>query len=223
MKKGIAIVACALIISLCACSSLAETQDLLIRPLDVDNGYWVEVYQDYLDYRSEYNGFAVLADFDLDGKPELLALSGEWAHVGIEGCFVKYDGNDFIVYNDIVLLGSDEQLALTVDRSGNFGWYSIAEYAGTGLFSTTISKVYFSDNMEFSKEIWLSTGGEWNDDMTESNTSYYIGDREVSYEDYRTEDVKRKQLKTLFVLDPYGYLYPDNWNDAISQYSVILQ
>lgn len=224
MNKIVVIVACAILIALCAYSGVAETQDLLIRPQDVDNGYWVEIYQEYLDSMSEYNGIAALADFDLDGKPELLALSGEWAHIGIEGCFVKYDGNDYIVYkDDIALLGSDEQLALTVDRSGNFGWYSISEYAGTGLFSSTISKVNFSDDMEFSKETWLSSGGEWNDDMTESNTSYYIGDREVSYEDYRKEDVKRKQLKTLFVLDPYSFMYPDNWNDAVSQYSVVLQ
>lgn len=221
MKRVFLIMLCFVLISQCFIVSIAESQDLLISPQDVADGYWVDAYQYYLDNISDYNGYAVLADFDLDGEPELLALSEEWAHVGIAGCFVKYNGNEYIVYEDIVLLGSDEQLALTIDDRDNFGWYSISEYAGTGLFSSTISKVHFSGTMEFSEEKWLSSGGEWNDDMTESNTTYYIGDQEVSYEQYRKEDVKRKQLKTLFVLDPFNYMYPDNWYDAISQYSVI--
>lgn len=221
MKKINAIVACAIMLALCGFSGEAETKDLLIRPQDVDDGYWVEVYQDYLDYMSEYNGIAALADFDLDGKPELLALSGEWVHVGLAGCFVKYDDNNYIVHEDLALIGVDEQLALTVDGNGNYGWYSISENAGAGLFSNTISRVHFSESMELSEEKWLSSWGEWNDDMTESNTTYYIGDQEVSYEQYRKEDVKRKQLRTLFVLDPWNFLYPDSWYDATSQYSVI--
>ena len=221
MRKIIMMIVCAVLVALCGLTGVAETQDLLICPQDADNGYWVEVYQDYLDYMGEYNGIAALADFDLDGKPELLALSGEWVHVGLAGCFVKYDGNDYTVYEDLALIGVDEQLALTVDGDGNFGWYSISENAGTGLFSSAISKVHVSEDMEFSREKWLSSWGEWNDDMTESSTTYYIGDQEVSYEQYRKEDVKRKQLRTLFVLDPWSFKYPDNWYDAISQYSVL--
>lgn len=221
MKKVFAILACITMVIFVAVSGIAETQDLLIRPQDVDNGYWIEVYQDYLDNISEYNGIAALADFDLDGKPELLALSGEWVHVGLAGCFVKYDGSDYIVYEDIALIGVDEQLALTVDENGDYGWYSISENAGAGLFSSAINRVQFSESMEFSEKEWLSSWGEWNDDMTESNTTYYIGDQEVSYEQYRKEDVKRKQLRTLFVLDPWNFMYPDSWYDAMSQYSVI--
>ena len=221
MKKTFAFFACTIMVILCSICGVAETQDLLVRPQDVDGGYWIGVYKDFLDNISEYNGIAALADFDLDGKPELLALSGEWVHVGLAGCFVKYDGSDFIVYEDIALIGVDEQLALTVDGNGHYGWYSISENAGAGLFSSAISRVKFSESMELSEEKWLSSWGEWNDDMTESNTTYYIGDQEVSYEQYRKEDVTRKQLRTLFVLDPWNFMYPDSWYDTTSQYSVI--
>lgn len=223
MNKTITILVCAIMVFLYSFSCFAETQDMLTRSQDIDNGYWVEVYKDYLDSISKYNGIAALADFDLDGKPELLALSGEWVHVGLSGCFVKYDGDDYIVYEDFALIGVDEQLALTIDGNGNYGWYSNSEYVGGGGFSNTISKIQFSERMEYSEEKWLSSWGNWNDDMTPSNISYYIGEQEVTYEQYRKEDIRRKQLKTLFVLDPWKYLYPNNWNNAISQYSVILK
>ena len=184
-----------------------------------DDDDWLEIYQRYIDNYSNYRGYAALADFDLDGNPELMALDDDWPHMGVEGCIVKYDGNRYIVYeDDIALIGVDDQLALTVDSNGIYKWYRLGSYTGMGDTYTSINALTFSDNMEMMETNWLSTVQDYNDEMTEFVMSYFIQGEEVSYEEYRSEEIKWEQLTVLFVLDPSDYKYPDNWYSANSQF-----
>ena len=206
------------IISLDFVGIMAEASSTLQRPVDVDNGSYVDAYRYYLDNKSPHNGFAILADFDLDGKPELLALSDQWSHSGIECCYVKYAGNSYIVFEGTYLYDMAGSLYLILEN-GSYAWYKSTSYASTGLYDKSINRITFSSDMRPAETIRFGLYG----DMDNGTEEYLIGSRNVSKNEYDQEEAKWNSTNKLITLDPYDFAYPSAWNNAINQYSVILK
>ena len=219
MKRKMSVACCVLLLIASAMNMLgvmALAAPSFQRPIDVDGGSWVDAYRYYMDNMSPYKGYAVLADFDLDGKPELLALEGEWSHAGAAGCFVKYTGSQYIVYKDSSLFVWDDQLHLVLDN-GSYVWYKSSSYASTGYYGSYVSRLSFSGNMKLSESKWFEMHG----DMDEGTEAYQIGSRGVSWNEYNQEEAKWNRMNKLLTLDPASFSYPSGWNNAANLYSVI--
>ena len=206
------------IVSLDSVGIMAEASSTLQRPVDVDNGSYVDAYRYYLDNKSPHNGFAILVDFDLDGKPELLALSDQWSHSGTPCCYVKYTGNSYIVFEGTYLYDMAGSLYLILEN-GSYAWYKSRSYASTGLYDKSINRITFSSNMRPTETIRFGLYG----DMDNGTEEYLIGSRNVSKNEYNQEEAKWNSINKLLTLDPYDFAYPSAWNSAINQYSVIIK
>ncbi len=203
MKRKMSVACCVLLLIASAMNMLgvmALAAPSFQRPIDVDGGSWVDAYRYYMDNMSPYKGYAVLADFDLDGKPELLALEGEWSHAGAAGCFVKYTGSQYIVYKDSSLFVWDDQLHLVLDN-GSYVWYKSSSYASTGYYGSYVSRLSFSGNMKLSESKWFEMHG----DMDEGTEAYQIGSRGVSWNEYNQEEAKWNRMNKLLTLDPASF------------------
>lgn len=227
-KSKVIILIVALVVFLCAGAiSLAEEVQ---RPIDVDNGRWVDLYADYLYEHFDYwyDGLnlprVALLDLDLDSVPEMLALTefGRWYNGGY---IVKITENDIVEYYSPELIDMSCTLALAIDKDGNYGWYQEAFQAGTGLQNTTVRRLSVTSEMEPILEDWFSYSTEeiYNEDTDEYemvNTGYTVGGNTVDYDTYRKEEIKRRQLRVLYTVSD-GYPFPDEWETAINEYSVI--
>ena len=74
-------------------------------------------------------------------------------------------------------------------------------------------------------EDWFSYDAEevWNDDIENYEivvTGYRVGGNVVDYDTYRKEEIKRRQLRVLYTVSD-GYRFPDEWDTAVNEYSVI--
>ena len=196
----------------------AHATTMLQRPKDMDDGYWVDAYRYYMENISAYKGYAVLADFDLDGAPELLALDEQWPHAGVDGCFVKYTGSNYVVYEEYGIFLEDDTLYLT-QENGGYAWYMSSSYAGTGLYCTSVSRLSFSERMQISENKWFELSGN----MDKGTEEYSIGSRNVSKREYDQEEAKWNSITKLFTLVPADYPYPRAWDNAVNQYSVTSQ
>lgn len=193
-----------------------QASSSLQRPQDVDNGSYVNAYRKYMEDVSKYKGFAVLADFDLDGAPELLALSDQWNYSGAACCYVKYTGNNFIVHEDTYLYDLEGSLYLT-QENGSYVWYKSHSYANTGIYDSSIRKLTFNSNMKPTEEIRFGLSGNTN----EGRESYQIGSTTVTKSQYDQESAKWDSVTKLCELDPKNFKYPADWDKAASQYSVV--
>lgn len=195
---------------------MAVDASSLQRPVDVDNGYWVDAYKRYMDNYSEYKGCAVLVDFDFDGIPELLALQENWAHMGADGCIVKYTGSQYKVCNFQAFFFWDDKLCLIKQNDG-YAWYLSRSLTYGGDTNAWVSKLNISENLTLSETKWFSHHYSINN----SDQSYFIGSKSVSRSEYEQEEAKWNGMTKLFIADLISYPYPSSWNDAVNQYSVI--
>ena len=213
-----------------SCAGTVSLAEEVQRPIDVDNGRWVDLYADYLYEHFDYwyDGLnlprVTLLDLDLDSVPEMLVLTefGRWSNGGY---IIKITDNDIIEYYSPDLIDMDCTLALAVDREGNYGWYQEAFQAGTGLLNTTVRRLSVTSEMEPIFEDWFSYDAEevWNDDIENYEivvTGYRVGGNVVDYDTYRKEEIKRRQLRVLYTVSD-GYRFPDEWDTAVNEYSVI--
>ena len=223
---------CVTLIALLCVAAHAEIEEEVIRPLDVDGGYWVEAYADFLDTHHYYwegdytmdDPFIRLVDIDLDGIPELMAKT-EWGRWYDSGLIVKITDEGIIEYYSPELFECDSNLALCIDSDGNFGWYEETFSAGTGLQYTTVNRISITPEMEIIHDEWFSYGTEqvFNEetgDVDFVNIGYRVYGQDVDYDTYRLEEIKRRQLRVLFSNDRW-YCYPQDWETAINEYSVV--
>jgi len=167
------------------------------RPIDVDNGKWVELYEQYIydNFDYWYDGYnlprVLLLDLDLDAIPELLVFSdmqGRWYYGGY---IVKINGEEVIEYYSPELIDISCTLALAEDNEGNYGWYEEAFQAGTGLQNTTVRRLNVSSDMQPILEDWFSYSSEevYNEETEEYemvNTGYTVKGKSVDYDTYCT-------------------------------------
>ncbi|MBR2571005.1 MAG: hypothetical protein IKE30_02595 [Clostridia bacterium] len=196
-----------------------KARELLVRPVDVDDEYWTAAYADYLDFWTEYNGYAFVADFDLDSAPEMLVLSDEWAHVGIDGCFVRFTGKDYVQYQ--VTLGSDEILLLAADSNDSLAWYTIESYASQGFATSGFNRLIFTEKMRPVRDPWIVT--EY--DIDTDTQAWYVNGKDVGRNKYRQELAKIRELTILAKFsihdDTFTYTDSESWDAIVSQYTVL--
>lgn len=213
------------------CAGIVSLAEEVQRPIDVDNGRWVDLYADYLYEHFDYwyDGYnlprVTLLDLDLDSVPEMLVLT-EWGRWYNGGYIIKMTENDIVEYYSPELIDMSCTLALAVDKDGNYGWYQEAYWAAQGWVGTKVNRFSVTSEMEPIFEEWFSYDSEeeWNEETHEYGervvTGYKVGGKEVDYDTYRKEEIKRRQLRVLYTVSD-GYPFPDEWETAINEYSVI--
>lgn len=210
-----------------AADSAIKTEDVMIQPCAIDDGYLVELYESYINSSGNTYIAVSLVDLDLNGIPELVGIT-DWAHVGLFGEIVTYDpeSKDLCIYEEAATcFGMETKLSLCVDGDGNIRWYENSSYAGCGMTSHVFNTVLFDSNMDMITEEWI---GEFSQEVWDETTqeytypeTYRVYGQEVGEDTYRKEDAKRRRLTVLYTYDPLRYNYPDDWYDACQQYSVI--
>ena len=106
-------------------------------------------------------------------------------------------------------------------------WIKKEETEYKGEVFLDYSKFIFSKGEGISDVPWLSMYSQydyWEIEIptdTDYTRMYYIYGEEVSYEEYRKEDMKRRKMDYIVTVQLCGYEYPDDWNDACSQYSIL--
>lgn len=229
--KKLAAVMCLMLAVGCCSTAMAEVGQEVVRPVDVDSGYWVNAYSDYIEAHSYYwtgdtsstDPFIKFADIDLDGIPELFALT-EWGRWSNSGWVVKITSAGVVEFYSDELFQSTSNIALCVDDDGNYGWYEETFSAGTGLQYTTVNRLSVNTNMEIVHHEWFRYGTEqvFNEetgDVDFVNTGYWVEGQQVEYDVYRKEEIKRHRLRVLYSNDTW-FSYPQDWDAAINEYCV---
>lgn len=219
-----------IVVLLCGVS-VAEESDAVVRPIDVDGGYIVEAYEDYLYSAGIEYPYVQLLDLDLDGLPELVIIE-EWGRWYDGGRIVKIspaseDPSSLYTQEhfDEELFPCSIKLALCADKNGDCAWYAEDFNAGTGLSRTTVSTLMLTEDLDPVIEEWFASGNEelFDEETGEiyyEKTGYYVHGEEVDYDTYRLEEIKRRQMKVLFSSDEW-YEFPQRWQDAVNTYSVL--
>lgn len=216
------------VVILCSVTLTAygESNNSMLPVAQLDNGYWVNAYKDYLDYNygDAYIASAELLDVDLDGQPELVIID-EWGRWDCNGRIVKITESETIVYEDVSLFGASITLSLCLDADGNACWYEKEFSAGTGLQVETIRKVEFTESMEPIRVDWLTYTSEQMDDPETGfaivPTGYYVYGESVDYETYRREDLKRRQLVPIYTAEICSHSYPEAWEKMVENAAVL--
>lgn len=216
----------ALILEICLVSiavSYAETETMMLSPAEVDGGRWTNIYYEYLEARSSDVQNILLADLDIDGRPELIVLN-EWGRWNDSGWIVKATEDSIIEYYSPELFPSGWTLALCLDTDGNYAWYESDFSASTGLQYTAVNRLRVTPEMEIVRSEWLGYSTEQipNEETGEIelvNTGYYVEGERVEFDTYRLEEIKRLRLSVLFTSGSV-YSFPEEWDEAIQELSV---
>ncbi len=77
--RKLALIIAVIILCCTTLTAYGEPNNSMIPVSQLDNGYWIDAYQGYLDYNygDSYIASAELLDVDLDGLPELVIIE-EW-------------------------------------------------------------------------------------------------------------------------------------------------
>lgn len=204
----------------------AESTNLLLKVSDIDDGYWVEMYQNYLqdyeqEYIDEYGAIpcgATLADLNIDGIPELIVICETGSRASGYGHIVSLA--DSIQINDFAYEGTKSTFALCSNDEGEIAWYEQEESVATWYKDVRINQISIDNQLAINREEWFSVSYEAvYDEATDEEkmvaTAYYISGNEVDYDTYRQEELKRRRLITLYTFDVYTP-YPNGWDEMVS-------
>lgn len=229
MKKLIMLLAAVLVLVSISSFACAESEDPLIRCNEVDGGKWVDIYEQFIARRGEEYYAASLVDLDLDGKPELVGVKSS-AHIGLYTDIVKYSEatDSYTVNDEDIVFGMQSKWSL-YELDGTYCWYENEDYAGQGTIFETIRKIQFYPGCTVEKIEWLQEVSTENYEKMETATeeadmfdyTFYVYGEQVDYETYQKENMLRRRMTPIYTFNPERFSYPDQWEEACSEYAVL--
>lgn len=213
-------------LSACAFAEAVDLEKVMITPNELDNGYWVNAYQDYLNSNSGIYGYVALVDLDLDGVPEMVAvkeIEKTWYAIADIICIDRNGSVQVIEYDNLQM---DTVISLYIEDDGPI-W--IMKEETSYIEMDTLNYYHFSFSKDSGVEIepWLSAYTEYNyweieePINTDYTHTYCVNGDEVSYEEYYKEDIKRRKMDYVVTVQLYNYTYPDDWATVCAQYSIL--
>ena len=220
----------------------ARIDDLAISPDQLDNGYWVSAYREYIDRNNEYwepllhdynyqqeelgyYHYAALLDLDFDGIPEVVAVKETIKPWYVTADVLSMDRNGNCDVTELYDIDMDTVVSLYVGDDGP-AWILENESEYKGDYSHNYYRLKYSKGEAVYTELWLSETSyieDWENESPENTDymrSYFVNGEEVSFEEYKREDIMRRNMTYVSTVQLCGYTYPDDWTTACSQLSV---
>ena len=200
------------IVTQCANADAVNIEDTMVSPSELENGYWVQVYREYIDrnndywepllddynYNEEDLGFyryVVLVDLDFDGEPEAVAVKETIKSWYVTADIIDIDRDGTCTITELEGLQMDSAISLYIGEDGPV-WIKVEESDYKGTATKDYYRFSYSKADGAATESWLSEYSEydyWEIDEptnTDYTRTYYVNGEEVSYEDYRKEDTR---------------------------------
>lgn len=226
MRIILVILIAAVTVSTSVFAEEVDIEKVMITPNELDNGYWVNAYQDYLNSNAGQYKYVALVDLDLDSIPEMVAvkqIEKTWYVIADIVCIGRNGGLQITEYDELQM---DTVISLYIGDEGPI-WIRKEGYDYKG--TTTQDYYYFTFTKSGGVVVkpWLSEYSEYDyweieePTNTDYTRTYYVNGEEVSYEEYRKEDIKRRKMSYVVTVQLCGYAYPEDWATACAQYSVL--
>ncbi|MBR3374378.1 MAG: hypothetical protein IKG71_01120 [Firmicutes bacterium] len=216
----------AVTISASAFAEAIDIEKVMITPNELDNGYWVNAYQDYLSSNAGRYQYVALVDLNLDGIPEMVAVKEIEKAWYVIADIVCIDRNGSLQVTEYDELQMDTVISLYIGDEGPM-WVRKEESDYKGTATLDYYRFTFTKNSGVMVEPWLSEYSEYDyweieePTNTDYTRTYYVNGEEVSYEEYRKEDTKRRKMSYVVTVQLCGYAYPTDWATACAQYSIL--
>ena len=120
----------------------------------------------------------------------------------------------------------DSAISLYIGEEGPV-WIKVEELDYKGTATKDYYRFSYVKGEGATMESWLGEYSEYDfwEIETPENTdyirTYFVNGAEVSYEEYRKEDVKRRKMRYVVTVQLCNYSYPEGWDEACSQLSVL--
>lgn len=169
------------IITTSAIAEVSDIENVMITPNELDSGYWVNAYQDYLNSNSGLYKYVALVDLDLDGIPGMVAvkeIEKTWYIIADMVCIDRNGSLQVTEYDELQMdtvislyIGDDGPMCV---RKEEFDYKGTA--AAANLYALDMNIFYnverYGTEEEIREEITYSAGWE-NSDMYFSNDNGY--------------------------------------------------
>ena len=178
----------------------------------------IQQYEAYLNSSETTYANAVVADFDLDGMPEVMARYsvGRWG----SDCHILDIVNGHITVHEVhATFSNGGALTLYQLPNGELRWLTFHSEAAQGERHEGMAQICCNDRNEYSIPFWYHYSYR-SPDLSNPGITYYIGQgyQAVTEQAYFHEVAVHETSVPLDSISINKMTYPDRWAEAINSY-----